>query len=77
MIATKSPRRDRVRELQKLCLRSLPTAPRNGCARNGRDLQINLDIFLLKDESLEDSANLPAPDVIAAEIANDLKKAKS
>ena len=27
----------------------------------------NLDIFWLKDESLEDSANLPAPDVLAAE----------
>jgi hypothetical protein len=30
--------------------------------------KLNLDIFWLKDESLEDSANLPAPDVIAAEI---------
>jgi len=29
---------------------------------------------LLKDESLEDSANLPDPDVIAAEIAADLKR---
>ena len=27
----------------------------------------NLDIFWLKDESLEDSANLPDPDIIAAE----------
>jgi len=31
------------------------------------------DIFWLKDESLEDSANLPDPDVIAAEIAEDLQ----
>jgi type I restriction enzyme M protein len=37
--------------------------------------KINLDIFWLKDESLEDSANLPAPDVIAAEIAEDLEAA--
>jgi hypothetical protein len=29
----------------------------------------------LKDESLEDSANLPDPDVIAAEIAEDLQAA--
>ena len=29
----------------------------------------------LKDESLEDSANLPAPDVIAAEIVEDLEAA--
>ena len=29
--------------------------------------KLNLDIFWLKDESLEDSANLPAPDIIAAE----------
>ena len=28
--------------------------------------KVNLDIFWLKDESLEDSANLPDPDVIAA-----------
>src|SRR5437867_7664593 len=33
--------------------------------------KLNLDIFWLKDESLEDSANLPAPDVIAVEIVED------
>jgi type I restriction enzyme M protein len=37
--------------------------------------KVNLDIFWLKDDSLEDSANLPAPDVIAAEIAEDLEAA--
>jgi type I restriction enzyme M protein len=35
----------------------------------------SLDIFWLKDESLEDSANLPDPDVIALEIAEDLEAA--
>lgn len=35
----------------------------------------NLDIFWLKDESLEDSANLPAPEVIAQDIAEDLQAA--
>ncbi|HWZ45393.1 MAG TPA: hypothetical protein VNW97_18100 [Candidatus Saccharimonadales bacterium] len=35
----------------------------------------SLDIFWLKDESLEDSANLPGPDVIAAEIVEDLQAA--
>jgi type I restriction enzyme M protein len=35
--------------------------------------KVNLDIFWLKDESLEDSANLPDPDVIAAEIVEDLE----
>jgi type I restriction enzyme M protein len=35
----------------------------------------NLDIFWLKDESLEESANLPPPDVIATEIAEDLAAA--
>jgi type I restriction enzyme M protein len=29
--------------------------------------------FWLKDESLEDGANLPDPDVIAAEIVEDLE----
>ncbi|MCC5645371.1 hypothetical protein LC607_20965 [Nostoc sp. CHAB 5824] len=33
---------------------------------------VSLDIFWLKDESLEDSDNLPAPDVLALEIAEDL-----
>jgi len=37
--------------------------------------KISLDIFWLKDESLGDSANLPAPDVIAADIVEDLRTA--
>jgi len=37
--------------------------------------KVSLDIFWLKDESLEDSANLPDPRVIAAEIAEDLQAA--
>ncbi len=37
--------------------------------------KVNLDIFWLRDESLEDSANLPEPDVLAAEIAEDLRAA--
>jgi type I restriction enzyme M protein len=36
---------------------------------------VNLDIFWLKDEALEDSANLPAPEIIAAEITEDLEAA--
>jgi type I restriction enzyme M protein len=35
----------------------------------------NLDIFWLRDESLEDSANLPAPEVMAQEIVEDLQAA--
>jgi type I restriction enzyme M protein len=35
----------------------------------------SLDIFWLKDESLEDSANLPEPHVLAEEIADDLRSA--
>ena len=37
--------------------------------------KVNLDIFWLRDESLEDSANLPSPDVLAPEIVEDLKSA--
>ena len=37
--------------------------------------KVNLDIFWLKDDALEDSANLPAPDVIATEIVDDLESA--
>ncbi|HYU63504.1 MAG TPA: N-6 DNA methylase, partial [Verrucomicrobiae bacterium] len=35
----------------------------------------SLDIFWLRDESLEDTENLPAPEVIAAEIIEDLQAA--
>ena len=35
----------------------------------------SLDIFWLRDESLEASENLPEPDVIASEIADDLRAA--
>lgn len=35
----------------------------------------SLDIFWLKDENLEDSANLPDPDVLAADIAENLESA--
>jgi len=35
----------------------------------------SLDIFWLRDESLEDSANLPDPDILAAEIIEDLQSA--
>ena len=37
--------------------------------------KVNLDIFWLRDESLEDSANPPEPDVLAAEIVEDLQAA--
>lgn len=37
--------------------------------------KMSLDIFWLKDESLEDSDNLPAPEVIAQEIVEDLEAA--
>jgi type I restriction enzyme M protein len=37
--------------------------------------KVNLDIFWLRDESLEDSANLPDPDVLAAEIMAELQSA--
>jgi len=37
--------------------------------------KLNLDIFWLRDESLEDSENLPEPDVLAAEIVEDLQAA--
>jgi type I restriction enzyme M protein len=37
--------------------------------------KVNLDIFWLKDESLEDSANLPNPDILAREIAENLESA--
>ena len=35
----------------------------------------NLDIFWLRDKSLEDAEHLPEPDILAGEIADDLQSA--
>lgn len=35
--------------------------------------KVNLDIFWLKDESLEDYENLPPPEIIAKEITENLE----
>jgi type I restriction enzyme M protein len=37
--------------------------------------KVSLDLFWLRDDSLEDSASLPDPDTLAAEIAEDLRSA--
>ena len=37
--------------------------------------KVSLDIFWLKDESLEDTENLPDPDVLAEEIVSSLQAA--
>src|SRR5262245_16828304 len=37
--------------------------------------KLSLDIFWLKDESLEDSENLPAPDALARDIVESLQAA--
>lgn len=37
--------------------------------------KVNLDIFWIRDESLEETANLPEPDVLAMEIVEDLEAA--
>ncbi len=37
--------------------------------------KVSLDIFWLKDDSLEDSENLPDPDIIAKDIAENLEDA--
>ena len=37
--------------------------------------KFNLDIFWIKDESLEDSDNLPKPEVVLQEIIEDLESA--
>jgi type I restriction enzyme M protein len=35
----------------------------------------NLDIFWIRDESLEETANLPEPEVLAEQIVEDLESA--
>src|SRR5690606_9475186 len=39
--------------------------------------KVSLDVFWLRDESLEDSASLPEPHLLAQEIADDLRSALS
>lgn len=39
--------------------------------------KVNLDILWLRDETLEDADNLPSPDILAAEIVEDLQAALS
>jgi type I restriction enzyme M protein len=46
--------------------RSTRSPPRDKCS---------LDLFWLRDESLEDSASLPDPHILAQEIADDLRSA--
>jgi type I restriction enzyme M protein len=64
----------------------LPGRPRDERAESGRwksfsydELiardKVNLDITWLRDESLEDADDLPAPDIIAREIVEDLTAA--
>lgn len=53
-------------------------SPRRACTYDelmGRD-KVNLDIFWLRDEALEDSTNLPDPDVLAREIVEELEAAQ-
>ena len=50
--------------------------PKRGPTRSGlRPAQLSLDLFWIKDKSLTDTDSLPAPDVIATEIADDLEAA--
>lgn len=37
--------------------------------------KLNLDLFWIRDEALEETANLPEPELISAEIADDLRSA--
>jgi type I restriction enzyme M protein len=37
--------------------------------------KVSLDIFWLKDESLEDTENLPPPEILAKDIAENLEAA--
>lgn len=45
----------------------------NGDKWRDRKCFLGLDIFWLRDESLEESDNLPDPDVLAQEIVEDFK----
>ena len=52
----------------------LPADVRRSIERLARD-KLSLDILWLKDKSLEDSDDLPPPDELSREIANDRQNA--
>ena len=52
-----------------------PLARVHATTRSSRATRCSLDLFWLRDESLEDSANLPDPHILAQEIADDLRSA--
>jgi type I restriction enzyme M protein len=54
---------------------SLGASRRKAGSRSYAQPALSLDIFWLKDEALEESANLPAPGIIAADIVDDLEAA--
>ncbi|MBN1490162.1 MAG: hypothetical protein JXA69_09610 [Phycisphaerae bacterium] len=54
-------------------LRRLPGRGHDRSAYEAKRDKTNLDIFWLKDKSLEDSDDLPDPDVIVQKIADDLQ----
>lgn len=62
---------------QEFAERTLRLAKRTlGKARRSRSYQASPErVFWLKDEALEESAYLPAPEIIAADIAADLEAA--
>ena len=74
LIQTKMPTpEDKARENIDRLLTQAGWAVRDQSAAN--ILAANLDIFWLRDESLEESDNLPDPDVLAQEIVEDLEAA--
>jgi type I restriction enzyme M protein len=45
------------------------------CAELIKRDKLSLDLFWIKDQSLTDTDSLPAPDILAAEIADELETA--
>jgi len=48
---------------------------RNGETEAGQDAPTNISVQRTEQHEIEDSANLPDPDIIAAEIVEDLQAA--
>jgi hypothetical protein len=58
-----------------VAVREVPMADGHGVVDLIARDKANLDIIWLKDDSIEDAADLPAPDVIADQIVDELQAA--
>ena len=61
----------KIKDIKPCCSQATTTTNKT----NTLAFKANLDILWLKEESLEDTENLPSPDILVTEIAENLESA--